>query len=315
MPYLKKIIFALPFLLFFFLFCLNLDLFLQNSNFLFSLDLKIILQAVLLVSYLLLSSLFFAILVTFSMNWKIVIPTAVLASLIPLFLITSSVYILIAGFFLTFLIVFFTLQKKLQNYLTFQASILLIPSIKRLSTFIILVSSLVFYFNISQSLVKNGFQIPDSLLDPIINLATSGLPTSNLPQGPGPMMNISADQINLLKQNPDLLKQYGFDPRSLGEVGTDPKILDQITTTQSPVTSQNSFIKQAISAQINNLIGPNIGIVAIILSITFFVSLNFLSSFLSLLIYPIISGIFWILEKTGFTKFEVTQREVKKLIV
>lgn len=305
MSYLKKSIFALPFLLFFFLFCFNLDTFLQNSNFLFSFDLQELFQVVLLVFYLLLSSLFFAILVTFSMDWKIIISTAVLASLTSLFLITSSVYLLIAGFFLAFLITFFALQKKLKNYLTFQPSVLLIPSVKRLSTFIILISSLVFYLNISQSLVKNGFQIPDSLIDPIIKMTTSNLPLTDLPQGQGPMLDIPTDQINLLKQNPDLLKQ----------VGLDPKILDQINITKTPTISPNNLIKEAVSAQINNIIGPNIGIVAIILSIIFFLSLNFLASFLSLLLYPIISGIFWILEKTGFTKFEIEKREVKKLVV
>ena len=298
MPYLKKSIFALPFLLFFLLFCLNLDLFLQNSNFLFSFDLQEIFQLMLLVFYLLLSSGFFTILITLAMDWKIILPTALLTSLIPFFFITSSAYLLILGFFISFLITFFFLQKRLKNYLTFQASPLLMPSIKFLSTLIILVSSLVFYLNISQSLAKNGFQIPDSLLDPIINMTTSNLPTANLPQGPGPMASISADQI-------ELLKQYGLDP----------KILDQFTTTQTSGTPQNSFIKSAISSQINNLIGPNLGIVAIVLAITFFVSLNFLSSFLALFIYPIISGVFWFLEKTGFTKFEITQREVKKLVI
>lgn len=305
MPYLKKAVFALPLLFFFFLFSLNLDLFLQNSNFLFSLDLQEIFQLVLLVFYLLLSASFFAILVTFSMDFKIILPVIVLASIIPLFFITSSVYILIIGFFLAYLITFFFLQKKLKNYLTFQPSLLLMPSVKALTTMIILISSLVFYVNISQDLKKNGFSIPDSLLDPIINMTTSGLPTSNLPQGPGPMANISQDQIDLLKQNPDLLKQYGLDP----------KILDQVTITKTSTTPQNSFIKQAISAQINNIIGPNTGIIAILLTVLFFVSLNFLSSFLSLLIYPLISGIFWILEKVGFTKFEIEKREVKKLVV
>lgn len=305
MPYLKKSIFALPFLLFFFLFCLNLDLFLQNSNFLFSFDLKEIFQLVLLIFYLLLSSAFFTILITLSMDPKIVLPVAVLASLIPIFLISSSVYLLILGFFIAFLIIFFTLQKKLKNYLTFQASLLLMPSIKSLSTLIILVSSLVFYLNISQNLVKTGFQVPDSLLDPIIKMTTSSLPSSNLSQGSGPMLDIPQDQINLLKQNPELLKQYGVDP----------KILDQVTITQTSSTPQNSLIKEAVNSQIKNLIGPNIGIIAIVLAVTFFVSLNFLASFLAIFIYPIISGVFWILEKTGFTKFEVTQREVKKLVV
>lgn len=305
MPYLKKAIFALPFLLFFLLFCLNLDLFLHNSNFLFSFNLGEIFQLVLLILYLLLSSAFFAIFVTLSMDFKIVLPVAILASLIPFFFITSSAYLLIIGFMIAFLITFFFLQKRLKNYLTFQASPLLLPSIKSLTTLIILISALVFYFNISQNLEKNGFQISDSLLDPIINMTTSGLPTSDLPQGPGPMANISTDQIELLKQNPDLLKQFGLDP----------KILDQVNITKTPVISPNNLIKEAVNSQIQNLIGPNIGIVAIILAVTFFASLNFLSSFLALLISPIISIIFLILEKSGFTKFEVTQREIKKLVV
>lgn len=304
MPYLKKLVFAIPFLIFFFLFCLNLDFFLKNSNFLFSFNIAEIIQLILLIFYLLLSSTFFAIFITLASDWRFILSVIILASFIPFFLSSSSVYILIFGFFIAFLITFFFLQKKLKNYLTFQASTLLIPSTKFLATLIILVSSLVFYLNISQSLVKTGFQIPDSLLDPIIKMSSSSL-SSGLPQGPGPMLDIPADQINLLKQNPDLLKQYGLDP----------KILDQVNITKSSSINQNDLIKGAVNSQIQSLIGPNIKIVAIILAVIFFLSLNFLASFLALLLYPIISLIFWILEKSGFTKFEVTQREVKKLII
>lgn len=271
MPFLKKSIFALPFLLFFFLFCLNLDSFLQNANFLFSFDPAEIIRLVLLVFYLILSSAFFAILISLSGDWKIVLPSGVLASLTPFFFISSSAYLLILGFFLSFLMTWFFLQKKLKNYLTFQASPLLMPSVKSLTTLIILVSSLVFYLNLSQSLEKNGFQLPDSLLDPIINMTTSGLPSTDLPQGPGPMFN--------LPLNP------------------------------------NDLIKGAVNSQIQSLIEPNLGFVAVVLAITFFVSLNFLASFLALLISPIISGIFLILEKTDFTKFEAEKREVKKLVI
>ncbi|MDO8638223.1 MAG: hypothetical protein Q7R43_01515, partial [Candidatus Daviesbacteria bacterium] len=193
-------------------------------------------------------------------------------------------------------------QKKLKNYLAFKASSLLIPSIKTLSTLIILISSFVFYLFMASDLKVNGFKIPDSIIDPIINFTTQGSASDTLPTQ---NINIPADQLNLLKQNPDLLKQYGLDP----------KVLDQVSNTNPQEISQNNLIKTAVNSQIQSLINPNLRIISGVLAITFFVSLNFLSSILVLILYPLISLIFWILEKTGFTNYQIEMREVKKLVV
>jgi hypothetical protein len=298
----KKLIFALPFLIFFGLFCLNLNNFLQNINLLFSLDLKELLKSLYLVLYLLLALMFFMIFATFAKNWKLVLPIAFLASIFPIFLITPLNYLLIFGFFLSFLITYFPFETKLNNYLTFKANSLLIPTIKSLSTLIILVSSLVFYFFASEDLKINGFKIPDSIIDPVINIASQGSASNNLSID---QLSLSPDQINLLKQNPELLAQYGLDP----------KILDQVTASKPQTFSQNDLIKTSVNSQFQSIISPNLWLVSIVLAILFFVSLNFLSSFLILLIYPLIYIIFWILEKTGFITFEVEMRPVKKLVV
>lgn len=298
----KKLVFALPFLIFFALFCLNLSQSLQNTNTLFSFDLGELLKTVLLVLYLLLALMFFMIFATFSQDWRFVLPISILGSLLPLIFISPPNYILILGFPASFMIVFFPFQNKLKNYLTFKASSLLIPSIKTLSTLIIFISSFAFYFFVASDLKINGFKIPDSIIDPVINLVTKNSPVNNLPTQ---NLNISADQINLLKQNPDLLKQYGLDPG----------VLDQVSTNKPQAISQNSLIKATVNSQIQSIVKPNLGLLSIALAVIFFVSLNFLSSILSLLLYPLISLIFWILEKTGFIKFEVEMREVKKLVI
>lgn len=256
----KKLIFALPFLLFFALFCLNLSQSLQNTNAIFPLNLEELLKTVLLVLYLSLALMFFMIFATLSQDWKFILPVIVLGSAVPFLFISSPNYILILGFLISFLIINFFFQKKLNNYLTFKASSLLIPSIKTLSTLIILVSSIVFYFFISDDLENNGFKIPDSIIDPVINLTTQNL---NIPQGLSP----------------------------------------------------NDLIKTTINSQIQSLINPNLGIISGVLAITFFVSLNFISSILVLILYPLIAIIFWFLEKTGFTTYQTEMREVKKLVI
>lgn len=301
----KKLIFALPFLLFFALFCLNLSQSLQNINAIFSFNLGELLTTTWLILYLLLALMFFMIFATLSQDWKFVLPVSVLGSLVPLLFISPPNYILIVGFLVSFLIIWFTFERKLKNYLTFKATSLIIPSIKTLATLIIFISSFVFYFFVVDDLKTNGFKIPDSIIDPVIKMTTGSLPNNNLSDSAPTQLSISQDEINLLKQNPDLLKQYGLDP----------KVLDQPSAINYEGISQKNLIKATVNSQIQSFINPNLGILAIILAAIFFVSLNFLSSILVLILYPLIPLIFWILEKTGFITYQTEMREVKKLIV
>ena len=124
---------------------------------------------------------------------------------------------------------------------------------------------------------------------------------TNLPQ-------ITPDQLDLLKKNPELLKQSGLNP----------KMLESLTTTQknqSPTSVTDTLIRQTLKDQIQNLIKPYIGFVPAGLAVLLFLTLQFFISIMNLFIYPLLWVIFFLLEETGFIKFETEQRPVRKMVV
>lgn len=263
---------------------------------------EVVIQAILLLIFLLLSSLFFIIFATLANDFKLVIPVSALAALISLiFTPLPASLILGGGFFLSFLLSSFFLQKKLAVYFTFQPTSLLLPSIKQTIFSLLIVSSVAFYFSINTEIKQNGFKIPSSLIDTSLKF----LPEQQLPQldNSASQINISPDQLKLLKQNPELIKQYGLDPN----------ILDQVTSTQT-LTSQD-LIKPMVEAQLENFIKPYINLIPIISTLIFFFTLQSLASLFSIFLNPILWFIFWTLEKSEFVRFETEQREVKKLVV
>ncbi|MBI2196053.1 hypothetical protein HYU45_00380 [Candidatus Daviesbacteria bacterium] len=75
------------------------------------------------------------------------------------------------------------------------------------------------------------------------------------------------------------------------------------------------LIKQTVKDQIQTFIKPYINFIPAGLALLLFLTLQSLTSILNLLIYPLLWITFAILERTGFVKFEVEQRPVKKLVV
>ncbi len=305
MPIIKKLLFALPFLLSLAALYSYLSIFLDNIYLIFSLSLDVLLQFIIFLVLTLLTSLFFVILSALAQDPKLVLPAALLGSLLSFLFIPSPFnLVVLLGFLISFTLVFFTLSKKLASYIDFKVSELLIPSIKTLSVFLLLIFSIVFYLNSDVVLKKEGFQIPDSVIDPIISMSlnnlTEGVETPVQKATP----QIPPEQLALLKQNPALLKQYGLDP----------SVLDEL----SPQTSQNpqsSLLKNEVKRQINTLIQPQIQFLPVILTALFFLTLKFGLSVLSIILSPLIWFIFWILDKTGFTTYTKEMREVKKLVV
>lgn len=91
------------------------------------------------------------------------------------------------------------------------------------------------------------------------------------------------------------------------------------TSPNSPDLPQLSIppdlLKQTVKDQLQGLIKPYQGFVPATLAVMLFLTLQSLTSILNLLIYPLLWIIFYILEKTGFIKFVVEQRPVKKMLV
>lgn len=310
MVILKKLIFALPFLISFLAFINELNIFIQDTNLIFSLNQQVLIQSAFLLLYLLLTSLFFVIFLSLALDFQLVLPVILISSLSVLLSGTGLGELTLAGTsFLNFSLIYLVLRKKFLSYLIFSPTALLLPSIKQTLTLILLASSLIYYLSARTEIKQNGFQIPPSLLD--LSLKFNPLENQSLPEQPQnsllQQLQISPEQLKLLKQNPDLLKKYGLDPALLDS-------LEKGTNTTIP-SSLNEVMKQTIQNQVQTIVKPYLYLIPIIYTLTFYFSFSSLASLLAIFLSPIVWIIFYLMEKTGFTKYEVEQREVKKLVV
>ncbi len=250
----------------------------------------------------------FILLSTIAQDWKISIPFAIIGSLVPFIFTDISLAVVFAiGIFLSFLLSNLSLDVALKSYLNFQPSSLLGPPIRHLSGLLILAICIVYFLSSNQIIAQNGFQIPDSLIDTAIKLAP--LPEVNTQTEQVNLSRMTTEQIDLLKKNPDLLKQSGLDPKMLDSLTNPQKII------QAPANLIQDTIKQTVKDQIQNFIKPYMNFIPAGLTILLFLTLQSLVSMINLLIYPLLWLIFLILEKTGFVKFETEQRLIKKMVV
>ncbi|MBI2600379.1 hypothetical protein HYW42_00330 [Candidatus Daviesbacteria bacterium] len=115
-----------------------------------------------------LSSILFAAL---SFDWRYVFPISVAGGLVPFLIIPSSVGVILgAGIFVALIITNLVLENRLKAYIDFHPSALLTPSVKQLSSLIILALAFSFYLSTTSSISQKGFEIPDSLINSSLNL-------------------------------------------------------------------------------------------------------------------------------------------------
>lgn len=312
MPTLKKLTLAPFFLIVFSILTFQLNPFLKSYDFIFSLSWVSLIQLVTLTFLIIISSFLFVLFASLAVDWKIVLPVSLTASLLPLVLINLSLgLILSVGILSALLLIYLSVENTLKNYLTFEPNNLFGPPIRHLSSLLILVISLTYFLSISQAIQKTSFEIPDSLIDTSLKLIPqpkSGKQESKPKQA---LPAIPPDQIELLKQNPDLLKQYGLDPSVLDALGNPEK--DQIQ--KPPEDLLTATVKQTIKDQLQNIIKPYQSVIPTVLAVLLFFILLSFTSILNLLIYPLLWITFYILEKTGFIKFVIEQRPVKKMVI
>lgn len=151
----------------------------------------------------------------------------------------------------------------------------------------------------SREIHTKGVQIPDALLELSSQLGSGLQPPSvdNQTQ----QNSITKDQIELLRKNPELMRQYGLNP----------KALDLIETQGSP--NPSSTIKTLLKTQLETMLTPYAGIIPFVISLLFFVTLKSFASLLSFMIGPLLSLLFYIFEKTGYIHYTLETRQVKKL--
>lgn len=284
-------------------------IFLEDFNLIFSIDINVFYQMLLFSSALFFTGIFFSVFITLSQNLKIALPVILLASVIPFFVLPQalaavfSIGIIIAG-----TVQYLILKGRLNTYVNFRPSELLSSIVKDLAGMLVIVFAVVYFMSANSFIAQNGFQIPDAIFDTVSKLVP--LPeegqlfenaelTKELP--------ISKKQLESLKQNPQLLKQFGLNPSALDKLTMNEK--------GAQIPSTKEFLKQTFNTQIQELIKPYQHFIPIILGILFFFTIR---SILSVYLFTtsfFIWIIFALLEKTGFISFTKEMREVRKLQV
>lgn len=312
MPIIKKLIFAPFFLVIFAILIYQLNPTLKSYEFIFSLSLDTFVQLIILSCLILLSSFLFILFASFAFDWKLVLPVGIIASILPMILINQTLgLILSVGILAALLLTYLGLENTLKNYLTFEPNNLFGPPIRHLSSLLILVISLTYFLSISQVIQKTSFEIPDSLIDTSLKLIPQPQSEKQESKPKQTLPAIPPDQIELLKQNPDLLKQYGLDPSILDSLAEQENDQSQ----KPPEDLLTATVKQTLKDQLQTIIKPYQSVIPAVLAVLLFFILLSFASILNLLIYPLLWATFYILEKSGYIKFTIETRPVKKMII
>lgn len=307
MQIVKKLLPAPLFLISFWALLLKLNPLFNSYDFIFSLSLDTLVLLIILGGLICLSSLLFVLFTGLANDWKIVLPAGGVAALMPILILPQGVgLVFLIGTVLVLLITFLSLENVLKSYLTFTPSTIFGPSVRHMSGLLILLIAITYFLSISKVIAQKGFTIPDSLIDQAIKL--SGQTNVTVAQEQPSQPSISPQQLELLKKNPQLLKQYGLDPSILNNI-------NQPASSKSTPISTNDVVKSALKTQLDGIIKPYLGAIPALLAVLFFFILQSFTAILNILIYPLLWLIFKIFEKSGFVKFEVEQRSVRKMVV
>lgn len=303
---LKKLLFAPFFVIIFMILLSQISSLLTSYDFIFSLSVNGFILLIILSFFIIFSSFLFVLFATFANDLKFVLPLGIFVSILALIFLTPALGIVfMVGLLVSLALIFVSLQNTLKNYINFSPTILFSPHIKHLSSFLILIISITFFLSATKIIQQDGFELPDSLIDASLKFA-------NPLESPGqeslpPQLQIPPEQIEMLRQNPDLLRQSGLDPN----------ILDNLDNSVSQTVGNlsNDLIKQTVKDQIQGIIKPYLSIIPAILAVLLFLTLQSLASIINLLTYPLLWITFYILEKTGFIKFTTEMRPVKKMVI
>ncbi len=301
----------MPFILAVAAFAWQIEPFLQDFSLIFSLSFNILSQLIMLVGTIALIAYLFTVFAVLASDWTLVLPVIVLSSLSTLLFVTAPIsYFLSIGLLIAFVISFAqTYNKVIKDPSGFHVSENVVKPSGSLATLIILATSVAFYFSVSAT----GDKITQKIVDSVVNISGDIMKTQQLPQNTGtnPLdsISISSDQIKLLKENPDLLKQSGLDPAILDTIGKQDN---------KNVTAQDLAVEAAkplITKQVTDMIKPITPILPFLMVFLFYLNFQFLASTAAFILSPSIYLLFWILEKTGFIHFEIEMRAAKKLVV
>lgn len=171
MPSLKKLIFPPVFLLAFTLLIYQVSSLFESFDIIFSFSLGSI-TALLIISLLLtFSSFLYALFTSLGNDWRINLGVGIAVVLLPfLFLETSLAIIFGVLLSISLTLSYFNLQSALASYLNFTPNSIFGPSIRHLTTLLVISISIIYFLSINKIISEEGFQIPDFLIESVLKL-------------------------------------------------------------------------------------------------------------------------------------------------
>jgi hypothetical protein len=319
MPVVKKLAVAPLFLITLFTAINQMRALYGNTNLVFSFDSQIFYTIAVAVGFTFLSCILYVTFIALSQEWKYIIPVILLSSLLPFISIStfsfiiSSVLILNAiGVGLCLTAIAITTQNKLVKYIDFQPTALFSSSVKNLLMALLILFSILFYYNANQEIAQKGFHLPDSLIDFSLKLFndTSG-------NSAGLICDQVTQQLDSSGLNKSQIEKALQDPKTAKQISSDPsqlEIIKDCLAGKTP-TIDTTPIKQTLTHTIDNFVKPYTSYVAPTMALLFYSLLTFFSFIFSLFTSVLLFMVFKLLEKTNYIHFEKEMREVKKLVV
>ncbi len=300
----KKVVFALPFLLLLLLSYQSLQSILAHPEVIFSLEVSSLLHTLtatfLLTAFMIFSLLFFTIFVTFAPKWEYITPAVLLAVSTPLVLFAPPISLILSlGSLIVLMVGAFLLKSELNSRLNFHPTILLSP-ITQTATLILLVFSLAYYQDSSNPAAAWKLEVPASLVNLSLKLAQPSASTPTPSQ-----KTIPPATLEYLKQSPELLRQYVLDQ----------PVLEQVTQAPAKSLNQQEIIRASLNKQLQSFISPYQKYIPAVASLVVFLTLEFFVYLLTIPLFLCLWFVFLILRVTHFAHYETEMREAKKLVV
>lgn len=168
---LKKLVFPPIFLVSFFILISQISSIFKSLDIIFSFSVENIIQLVIISLLLMFSSFLYALFTELSNDWRINLAVGTLSVLIPFLFLEISLAIIFGVLLsISLILSYFNLRSALTSYLNFSPNSIFGPSIRHLTTLLIISISIVYFLSINKIITEKGFQIPDSLIESVLKL-------------------------------------------------------------------------------------------------------------------------------------------------
>lgn len=276
---------------------LNLKKIFEAPNFLFSLKFDSYLSFLWLILGVYFVAGSFALVVTLSPGIYSKIASFILSSLSVFLVFEDPLFSMIAAslLFVVFLFGTWEIRNQIVSYFHFNPKVIFSSSLHPFTTLLTIILSVGFFFSYNSYIQKNGFSLPQELIDQVAALTVKNI--SN---------QISQEGGQRLKVDPDQLKKLGLKEQDLESA------LSNNTELASQVSGKLSL---ELRGNLQNLINPYLSFIPIVAAVLLFFTTHSLVGLGFFLIPMALSLVFFVLEKTKIISFEEQTQVVKRLVL